>query len=434
MMLTLTAWALSVDIWLVKVVQNLRESELKQHRSTLILCLYVSNNLKTIYMDKLEKLLNQVQVYVNEDKQHRAEAFRRGECYNVFDVLGVYSQELSHSAFIAALLNPHGSHGMQDAFLKAFIDTIAHGGTQPEMDTAHAKVYTEYNIGNTTDTTGGRIDILITDRNDVDGTPGGHAIIIENKIGAADQPNQLMRYHNFAPKAALLYLTLNGDEPSEQSRDGLNAQSGDYQCISYRNDIIGWLRQCAQLSFDKPRVRETINQYINLLQQLTNQNTMEQKQLIQLLTNKDNFEQACAIADTMPAAKQYLVETTLRVQLKDDRYEITDCTYDRGNYGGISLRPQGWEHCIIKFEFERYNGTTDLCYGILDEHKPFMEVPRQDGYQQNDAWLVWNYMPQYRYWDNATFFAICSDNAVACEFKSRIDELLTLVATNHWQL
>lgn len=386
-------------------------------------------------MDKLEKLLNQVRVYVNEDKQHRAEAFRRGECYNVFNVLGVDNMELSHSAFLATLLDPDGSHGMQDAFLKAFIDTIAHGGTKPELDTAHAKVYTEYNIGNITETTGGRIDILITDRSETgSGKAGGHAIIIENKIWAADQPNQLVRYHNFAPKATLLYLTLNGDEPSDQSRGTLNAQDGGYRCISYRSDIIGWLHKCAQLAFDKPLVRETINQYINLLQQLTNQNTMEQKQLIQLLTNKENFEQACAIADTMPAVKQYMVETTLREQLKDDRYEITDCTYDRGNFGGISLRPKSWNHCIIKFEFEKYNGTTDLCYGILDEHKPFMDLPRQDGYQQSGAWLVWNWMPKYRDWNNATFLDIIHSDAVAREFKSCIDELLTLVETKHWQL
>lgn len=390
-------------------------------------------------MDKLEKLLSQVRVYVNEDKQRRAEAFRRGECYNVFNVLGVDNMELSHSAFLAALLDPDGSHGMQDAFLKAFIDTIAHGGTKPELDTAHAKVYTEYNIGNITETTGGRIDILITDRSETgSGKDSGHAIIIENKIWAADQPNQLVRYNNFAhemyAKYALLYLTLNGEGPSAQSRGTLNAQDGGYQCISYRSNIIGWLHKCAQLAFDKPLVRETINQYINLLQQLTNQNTMEQKQLIQLLTNKENFEQACAIADTMPAVKQYMVETTLREQLKDDRYEITDCTYDRGNFGGISLRPKSWNHCIIKFEFEKYNGTTDLCYGILDEHKPFMDLPRQDGYQQSGAWLVWNWMPKYRDWNNATFLDIIHSDAVACEFKSCIAELLSLVETKHWQL
>lgn len=386
-------------------------------------------------MDKLEKLLSQVRVYVNEDKQRRAEAFWRGECYNVFNVLGVDNMELSHSAFLAALLDPNGSHGMQDAFLKAFIDTIAHGGTKPELDTAHAKVYTEYNIGNITETTGGRIDILITDRSDTgSGKAGGHAIIIENKIWAADQPNQLVRYHNFAPKATLLYLTLNGDEPSAQSRGTLNAQDGGYQCISYRSDIIDWLRQCAQLSFDKPRVRETILQYINLLQQLTNQNIMEQKQLIQLLTNKDNFKQACAIADTMPAAKQYMVETLLREQLKDDRYEITDCKYGIGNCDGICLRPQGWKHCYIKFEFESSYGTNDLCYGIVDEQGILKDQPSLEGYEEKtDLWPVWRYMSQYRYWNNDTFLKIYSGE-VAGKFKSCIEELLTLVETKHWQL
>ncbi len=191
-------------------------------------------------MEKHTELLQQLQVYVNKDKQRRAETFRRGECYNVFNVLGVDNMELSHSVFLAALLDPNGSHGIQDAFPKAFIDIIAHGSTKPELDTAHAQVYTEYNICNITDTTGGRIDILITDRSDADDTPSGHAII-ENKIWAADQPNQLVRYHNFAPNTVLFYLTLNGDEPSKQSRGDLNAPSGGYQCISYRSDIIGWL-------------------------------------------------------------------------------------------------------------------------------------------------------------------------------------------------
>lgn len=388
-------------------------------------------------MDKLEKLLSQVRVYVNEDKQRRAEAFRRGECYNVFNVLGVDNMELSHSAFLAALLDPDGSHGMQDAFLKAFIDTIAHGGTKPELDTAHAKVYTEYNIGNITETTGGRIDILITDHSETgSGKDSGHAIIIENKIWAADQPNQLQRYDKYACGTyssdgyLLLYLTLDGKEPTDQSKGALT----NYRCISYRSDIIGWLHKCAQLAFDKPRVRETINQYINLLQQLTNQNTMEQKQLIQLLTNKENFDQACAIADTMPAVKQYMVETLLREQLKDDRYEITDCKYGIRKCDGICLRPQGWKHCYIKFEFESSYGTNDLCYGIVDEQGILKDQPSLEGYEEKtDLWPVWRYMSQYRYWNNDTFLKIYSGE-VAGKFKSCIEELLTLVETKHWQL
>lgn len=374
-------------------------------------------------MEQFEKLLLQVRRITDIDRQRHAEARKRGECYNVFSVLGVQNVELSHSAFLAALLDPNGDHGMQDAFLKAFIGSVVHGSSNLPLDTATATVATEYYTGN------GRIDLLITDSN-------RHTIIIENKIWANDQPAQLQRYSEYASQYysnyLLLYLTLDGKEPTDQSK----GTQTDYQCISYRNDIINWLRQCTQLAFDKPRVRETILQYINLLQQLTNQNTMEQTkdQLIQLLTEKDNFGSACAIADNMPAVKQYLVEITLREQLQDDRYEIIESTYDRGNYGGISLRPKGWKHCYIKFEFEISHGTNDLCYGIVDEQGILKEQPSIEGYEEKtDLWPVSKYMSRYRYWDNAIFLDIHS-GAVAREFQSRIAELLSLVETNHWQL
>lgn len=398
-------------------------------------------------MDKLEKLLSQVRVYVNEDKQRRAEAFRRGECYNVFNVLGVDNMELSHSAFLAALLNPDGSHGMQDAFLKAFIDTIAHGGTKPELDTAHAKVYTEYNIGNITETTGGRIDILITD-----GTPSGHAIIIENKIWAADQPNQLVRYHNFAPKAALLYLTLNGDEPSDQSRGTLDAQDGGYRCISYRSDIIGWLYKCAQLAFDKPLVRETINQYINLLQQLTNQNTMEQnKEQLQLLT--ENFEQATTIEQRMPDVRKHIFQDIFRKQVEEQlakenapKVTIADCTSDGCSSYTISFRIEGWtQENLLKFTTDRGR----MYYGIprTMEIKDICDKEIADGFYSTPWWIVWKWMPEkYQNWskDSKIFMQILSadkdvnanadTDTLASIMVQCIKETLRFIANNHIEL
>ncbi len=405
-------------------------------------------------MDKLEKLLSQVRVYVNEDKQHRAEAFRRGECYNVFNVLGVDNQELSHSAFIAALLNPHGSHGMQDVFLKAFIDIIAHGGTKPELDTARAKVYTEYNIGNTTDTTGGRIDILITDRSNTD-SDKGHAFIIENKIWAADQPNQLLRYYNFADKAydkfTLLYLTPDGDEPSDQSRGGLNAQDGDYQCISYRSDIIGWLQQCAQLAFDKPRVRETINQYIDLIQQLTNQNTMEQnKEQLQLLT--ENFEQAITIEQSMPDVRKHIFQDIFRKQVEEQlkkenapKVTIADCSSDGYSSYTISFRPDGWaQENLFRFTIEGRKMYYGVCRAAAQEGMHEEKID-PTGYHRNPWWIVWKWMPEeYRDWskDSDIFMHILSADkdvnanadTLASTMVQCIQETLQFIANNHIEL
>lgn len=408
-------------------------------------------------MDKLEKLLSQVRVYVNEDKQRRAEAFRRGECYNVFNVLGVDNMELSHSAFLAALLDPDGSHGMQDAFLKAFIDTIAHGGTKPELDTAHAKVYTEYNIGNITETTGGRIDILITDRSDTgSGKAGGHAIIIENKIWAADQPNQLQRYDKYACGTyssdgyLLLYLTLDGKEPTDQSKGALT----NYRCISYRSDIIGWLHKCAQLAFDKPRVRETINQYINLLQQLTNQNTMEQnKEQLQLLT--ENFEQATTIEQSMPDVRKHIFQDIFRKQVeeqlaKEDAPKVTiaDCTSDGYSSYTISFHLNGWtQDNLLKFTTDRGR----MYYGIprTMEIKDICDKEIADGFYSTPWWIVWKYMPEeYQNWskDSKIFMHILSaekgadanananGDTLASTMVQCIQKTLQFIAKNHIEL
>ena len=57
-----------------------------------------------------------------------------------------------------------------------------------------AKVNMEYHIGAITDKSGGRIDIVTKDRK-------AAVILIENKIYAGDQDNQMTRYREFDRRA-----------------------------------------------------------------------------------------------------------------------------------------------------------------------------------------------------------------------------------------
>jgi hypothetical protein len=99
-----------------------------------------------------------------------------GENFNVFRIIKLGSAEVRmHSAFLAELLNPNGSHGQKDIFLKLFIEIFCY--RQNKIDTASCNVVIEKYIGrlNTEKSEGGKIDILITDKS-------GNQIIIENKI------------------------------------------------------------------------------------------------------------------------------------------------------------------------------------------------------------------------------------------------------------
>lgn len=56
------------------------------------------------------------------DKELEQDAkWKRGEYFNVFEVLGLSTKEVRlHSAFLPELLNPNGSHGLGDKMLRSF--------------------------------------------------------------------------------------------------------------------------------------------------------------------------------------------------------------------------------------------------------------------------------------------------------------------------
>lgn len=229
------------------------------------------NDIKTLMID------------VGHISNHYQEVVKiTGREFNVFKTLGLQSSEVRlHSAILTDLLNPLGSHGQSDLFLKIFVRQQRITG----FDTESAIAEYEKNTGfiNSDYTKGGRIDILITDKYN-------KHIIIENKIYAGDQKNQLLRYYNFDRNAHLFYLNLFGTKPSEFSANTLISES-QYSIISYNYDIIEWLEECKRDAVSLPVIRETISQYINLLKQLTNQATEEKMkdEIKKLITNNLDY-------------------------------------------------------------------------------------------------------------------------------------------------
>lgn len=248
-------------------------------------------------MDKLKSLLNQINLILAKERAIRQEKQKRGENFNIFSILNLSKDETRlHSAFIAELLNPKGAHGLQDSFLKCFIQTIL-----PSFDfnTLNACVKPEHDIGQISEdkTRGGRIDIIISDNQN-------RAIIIENKIGASEQETQLERYNNYAKDERfsdyrLLYLTPEGNE-SETIED-----KSHYLPISYRNDILNWLKSCVGIAACYPIVRETIRQYLtNLKEILYMMDKENENKLIEIATDKEYVDSTLAIIENVENIKK----------------------------------------------------------------------------------------------------------------------------------
>ena len=248
-------------------------------------------------MTNIETLLRQISKIVEREKTQQEEKRKRGENFNIFDVLGLSTSEVRlHSAFLAELLNPNGNHGLGNQFLEAFLQTLVNNkriDPRFEIDTNSCKVSVEHPIGEIPEdySEGGRIDLLIQDNKK-------HAIVIENKINAGDQYKQLLRYHNFAIKNShehvLLYLTKFRTKAEKYS-----AEDVDYQCIGYNDDILPWLQNCLGIAAVYPIIRETIRQYITNLKDILS--IMEQSNLssmLDILTSEDNFETTITILDS----------------------------------------------------------------------------------------------------------------------------------------
>ncbi|HOO24084.1 MAG TPA: PD-(D/E)XK nuclease family protein [Paludibacteraceae bacterium] len=238
--------------------------------------------------------IQQLMTRINEISNKYEEISKvSGDNFNVFRVIELTSDEVRlHSKFLAELLNPKGSHGQGSKFLDLFIQQF----DIKNVDSETSKVSVEESIGNKTTTTGGRIDILIEDTNK-------HTIIIENKIYASDQENQLLRYYNYS-RDNIFYLNLDGSDPSENSYQDLEKDK-HFKIISYEYDILNWLENCKKESVSLPLLREGIAHYINLIKHLTGQsnNTTMDKEIIDLLATPQNIKTAIKIENSIKGAK-----------------------------------------------------------------------------------------------------------------------------------
>lgn len=345
-------------------------------------------------MENINKLLQDVNVILQKEKVRKEESRKRGERFNMFEMLGVAHYEVTHSKIIASFLNPQGSHGQGDLFLRLFLQTIENND-EINIDTSNAKVYTEYGKG-----VDGRLDIFIE--------IGSHSIIIENKIYARDQSEQLIRYEKFASNNSdqytIYYLTLYGHDASENSADGV-----DYKCISYSKHIISWLQRCICESATMPLIRETLVQYLNHIKQLTNQDmdSLNEKELMDIFSSEENMEIAVKIkgfVDNANTVKKMYFES-LKNDIEKLKNQYTNLDYisfpESKKYDdrAIFVVKTGKIHTYIGWSICKYEL---MCLAEYDSYQiKKANRPKRDEYfnnlglnsllnEEND-WCRWKY-------------------------------------------
>lgn len=181
----------------------------------------------------------------------------RPKPFNIFSVLHMQRDEVNlHSRFLCALLDHNKP---RDVTNENLLDFLRQAGVEGFEVGDLQGVERERN----------NIDILITTRD------RQSAVVVENKIDAAEQERQLCRYYNRTKAEGyrnvhVLYLTLYGDDPSDTSFCGIGCEARLHcKAISYRDTLPSWLQRCQMRAYDEPTLRESVAQYRHLIRELT---------------------------------------------------------------------------------------------------------------------------------------------------------------------
>jgi PD-(D/E)XK nuclease superfamily len=333
--------------------------------------------------------------------------------FNIFWVLGVHRREVqTHSAFLAELLDPKGAHGQGFVFLERLLQYCRRFPDFPQvthsmLENAKWEITTE----KTAD--GCRLDIVVECREEP-----RFLMVIENKVGASEQPDQIKRYGQWITekqecppeRCALLYVTPHGDR---------SATAGDtkYFRISYHRDIVAWLRSAA--GKDSPYLlRKLIEQYIDVIGELELGsrrrivgNVQYERKVAEFLEKEENFETALQIRDivesrvTDDVLKQFW--GAIRDRVSDLLANIPgwelELSSDLGAYcpwAGLLVEPAGrprGRH--LRISIQQHGG--GLTYGInwnLENHQNFQEISARihddlpDGKEGwgSSAWWLWH--------------------------------------------
>lgn len=390
------------------------------------------------YQDFFEK----IKKFKEEQNQQKQRGLNN---YNILtSVLNKSDEVRLHTRMIYSFLNPHGTHYQSTLFLDKFLEILDIDDFT--INAVDCRVYKEYQ----------NIDLYITD--------GTKHIILENKVYASDQKNQIKRYIEIiqdenedldVSDILVVYLSLNRLEPSSYSLGNLEVK-GDFiqkkfekitqfKSIHYKNEILKWLNKCRYEVQNITNLNEVFKQYIDVVKMINNQYRDSVMNLSDYI--KDDIEVykiAHEIQKALPDTRKSIVDEffnkvtlLLKEELGSDWTVKVDGTLSKRHSFPFKIYKNNWDignKLLFGFEFHKndyYNG----CFGIVRQNNRIMiknqitskykvELDNLDlKLRTTQWWLHWEKLPSKI--NDFTEYVLFTDN-VEEEFVNKIIALVKI--------
>lgn len=313
--------------------------------------------------------------------------------FDVFDF--VQKDELGLSRIIAWLIDQNASHAQGDVFLRLFMEefvVIDYYG-KPFRFRGNTKTVTEKTIDALR-----RIDIFI------DG--GTNCVAIENKPFATDQDAQVHDYISWMKKRSkngdcrLVYLSPNGDPPSDNSLRGLSEVDIRTYVISVGYpSLLSWLSQC-RCECRSSRVMGFIAEFERYIRR-TFCGVSEMNETIDIATalskSPEFLSAAFAIQNSIPTLQAQLIQK-LKTDLQGELpgFVIEGPSEPLSAYKGIIIRDKNADRDVYFCIEPQSRSFKEVIFGLKKKNKspfgPIRDWKALLGDGKESEWWGW-----YRY-------------------------------------
>lgn len=290
-----------------------------------------------------------------------------------------------HSKVIYSLLSQNWGKKDKETFLTLFLKEI--GIEDENIYDKNWEVTREKAFD--LDTIKGRLDFEIKSKDCI--------YIIEMKIDAGDQPEQLIRYQEFVKeqhkKYKIFYLTLDGHNASKKSigeEENLEEnQKVEYTNISFKEEILNWLENCLKLVEGKENKLACINQYIVSINKILGEKETKIKDNI--LKSVKDIKTAITIYQKLNENLQKVLESFFEELNKKLKNKLKDITpkpiYNESyikNYYNYTLDkiPQDYPGLYIVLDKNKSNNSNHYRFVLKLELSP--ELTACFGFIKND--------------------------------------------------
>lgn len=273
-------------------------------------------------MKNSKELIVKTAKLVREEEQRQS---REGLDFNFFSLYDMERcEEKTHEKMLYYILSKIGNRKARKLFMQKLLDRLGLAGAWQDADW---EILREHFMAE------GRLDLFFCAKR------VHRCIVVELKIDAQDGDWQLERYHNYIKRChyedyRIVYLTLDGKEPSAQSIGSADTEQMIY--VSFTEDIVNWLDDCLTICAEYDIESSLMKQYKILLQKLKGEQGMSEA-IRKMIGEDETYLKACLrIEKALIDIKAEILScflSEIQKELKKKRIKILwDCIENASEY------------------------------------------------------------------------------------------------------